>query len=137
MRPRKTDRHLPACVYRKHGAYWHVKAGKWTRLGDDLGEALQAYAKIASPTRNGMDGLMKLWLQGIKVKPGTYRVYELSANRIAKVFAEFTPAQIKPRDVAEWLAHEAKHPAQANRLRNVLKLAMTKAVLLGMAASIE
>jgi len=27
MRQRKVDRHLPPCVYQKHGAYWLVRAG--------------------------------------------------------------------------------------------------------------
>lgn len=35
-RPRKSDKHLPKCVYEKHGAYYYVKAGKWTRLAADL-----------------------------------------------------------------------------------------------------
>lgn len=49
-RPRKTDTHLPRCVYHKHGAYWLVKAGKWTRLGDTLTEALAEYGRrIESP----------------------------------------------------------------------------------------
>ena len=134
MRPRKKDRHLPPCVYVKHGAYWHVRAGKWTRLGADLPEALRQYAALAAPhTDSRIAGLLRLWLASIKVAPSTRKLYEQSAKRIANVFAEFEPHQIKPRDVAEWLAAESDKPAWANRLRNVLKLAMDKAVLLDMA----
>lgn len=135
MRPRKSQRHLPPCVYAKHGAYWYVKKGKWERLGTDLGEALRAYAKIASPTKNGMEGLMSRWLESVTptIKPSTLILYRQSAAHIAKVFAEFEPSQITPRVVAEWVAHESKRPAWANRARGVLKRAMDKAVLWGLA----
>ncbi len=35
MRPRKKDRHLPPCMYIKHGAYYLVRKGKWERLDKD------------------------------------------------------------------------------------------------------
>jgi len=137
MRHRKTDRHLPPCVYQKHGAYWYVKSGKWTRLSDDYREALREYSRIASPTKNGMEGLMSRWLQSVTphIKPATLKLYRQSAAHIAEVFAEFDPAQIKPRTVAQWLESEGQKPAWTNRARTVLKLAMDKAVLWGMADS--
>lgn len=137
VRPRKTDRHLPPCVYAKHGAYWLVKAGKWTRLGPatDLAAALREYARLASPQRTAMGGLLTRWLESIegKVKPATLKLYAQSAKRIGDVFAEFDPADIRPRDVARWMAHESTRPAWANRLRTVLKLAMDYAVMMGLA----
>lgn len=53
MRPRKKDRHLPPCMYLKHGAYYLVRKGKWERLGSDFQEALLAYAKIVGGKSNG------------------------------------------------------------------------------------
>ena len=52
-RPRKKDRHLPACVFQRHGAIWYVKRGKWTRLGptSDLAGALAEYARIQAHGR--------------------------------------------------------------------------------------
>jgi integrase len=137
VRPRKKDRHLPPCVYIKHSAYWLVKAGKWTRLGADLPTALREYAKMASTTQNGMDGLLNRWLESITgtVADNTLAAYTQAAKRVKVVFAEFEPAQIKPRDVAEWMTHESKSPSRANLMRTVLKLSMDKAVLMGLADS--
>ena len=94
MRPRKSQRHLPPCVYAKHGAYWYVKKGAWLRLGSELGEALREYARIASPAKNGMEGLMSRWLESVTptVKPSTLILYRQSAAHIGKVFAEFEPS---------------------------------------------
>lgn len=136
VRPRKANRQLPPCVYVKHGAYWHVKKNKWTRLGDDLPEALREYAKLASPTGNGMQGLMTRWLETLTDKsPATLKLYKQAADKIADTFAEFEPRQITPSIVAEWLAHESRTPSWANRQRTALKLAMDKAVLWGLADS--
>ena len=46
MKIRTRDLDLPRCCYRRHGAIWHVRRGKWTRLGVDLKEALAAYARL-------------------------------------------------------------------------------------------
>jgi integrase len=137
VRPRKKDRHLPPCVYIKHAAYWYVKAGKWTRLGADLPSALREYARLASDTKSGMDGLINRWLESIsdKVSANTLSAYTQAAKRVKTVFSEFEPGQIKPRDVAEWMAHESKCPSRANIMRTVLKLALDKAVLMGLADS--
>lgn len=40
-RPRRYDRHLPPRLYHRHGAYWHVVGGRWTRLAADLATALR------------------------------------------------------------------------------------------------
>ncbi|MDV7209853.1 hypothetical protein [Azotobacter beijerinckii] len=53
MRPRKTDRHLPAKVYQKHGAFYYAHQNKWERLGGTLEEALAAYAKKVQATSTG------------------------------------------------------------------------------------
>ena len=54
MRPRKHNKHLPPCVYIKHGAYYYVKAGRWHPLGRDLREALLTYARLASASTSGI-----------------------------------------------------------------------------------
>jgi len=58
-RPRKKDRHLPRCVYHKHGAYWLVRKGKWTKLASDLRGALAAYASIFEAPKGGMAELSR------------------------------------------------------------------------------
>ncbi len=40
MRPRGKDKHLPPCVYHKHGAYFYVKRGIWKPLGSTLTAAI-------------------------------------------------------------------------------------------------
>lgn len=45
-RKRTKDKDLPQRMHRKHGAYWHVKAGKWTRLAG-LDEQVTAFARFA------------------------------------------------------------------------------------------
>ena len=53
MRPRKKDRHLPACMFHRHGAYYYVKHGEWKRLGRDLPDALAQYARMVDSNRRG------------------------------------------------------------------------------------
>jgi len=53
-------RHLPACVYRRHGAYWYVKGGKWTRLGAELPEALSNYAGLLESRKRPWRGAKPL-----------------------------------------------------------------------------
>ena len=60
MRPRKTDRHLPACVYLRHGAYWLVKRGKWTRLGADLATALAEYARTQAHEQGSVPAIIEV-----------------------------------------------------------------------------
>ena len=65
MRPRKTDRHLPPCVYLRHGAYYLVRRGKWTRLAADLPEALKEYARLHAQPSGGMAALIEGAMPGI------------------------------------------------------------------------
>lgn len=46
MRPRKLDSQLPKRVYFRHGAYYHVREGKWTRLGKNLDNAASVLADL-------------------------------------------------------------------------------------------
>lgn len=135
-RPRKKDRHLPACVYQKHGAFYYVKAGKWTKIGDTLPAALTEYARLVEPkVEGGMDPLLNRWLGQIEVKPNTYAQYRLAVDRLKVEMSEFTPAQVRPSTVAQLLDHHRATPNMANRMRSVLKLAFDKAVLWGMCDS--
>jgi hypothetical protein len=46
MRKRHKDTHLPRCIYQRHGAYYLVKKGKWTRLATSLEKSLAIYGLI-------------------------------------------------------------------------------------------
>lgn len=135
MRQRKKDRHLPPCMYFKHGAFWHVRRGKWTRLGTDLQAALHEYARIVAQPADGMaklieDALPEI-LKGRKGKglaPITVKQYTIAARRLQKILAEFTPEQVKPVHVAQLRRKLADKPAVANRTVTVLRLVFEWAV---------
>src|SRR5690606_5883553 len=97
--------HLPACMYQKHGAYYLVRKGKWERLGTDLQDALMLYAKrIAAGTQGGMpdliDRALKHHCTHKKLSPNTVAQYEIAAERLKAIFAEFEPHQVLPKHVA-------------------------------------
>lgn len=124
MRPRKADRHLPPCVYEKHGAYWLVKKGKWTRLGATLSEALLAYAGTIETGGKGMVQLVdKVYAHhSPKLAENTRHSYTLCANKLKTVFADFEPQQIKGKHVAALKLSMADHPSRANHTLSFLKV---------------
>lgn len=130
MRPRKKNRNLPPCVYLKHGAYWFVKKGKWKRLASDLPSALREYARLAAAPESGMIALIdKTWPHIIEgLAPSTVEQYRLAANRLKDILAEFTPEQLRPRDVAAIRDHFRETPNQANRFISYLRNVMNYAV---------
>jgi integrase len=117
-RPRKKDRHLPRCVYHKHGAYWLVRKGKWTKLATDLRGALAAYASIYEVPKGGMAELIEEAFTAIKprLKPATVKQYTQAATRLKKMLSEFAPEQVRPVDAAVVKKGLAKTPNMANRV---------------------
>ena len=132
-RPRKHDRHLPACVYLKHGAYYLVRAGKWTRLGTTLAEALQEYARLIEPPTGSLSALLDQVLAAAsgRVKPTTLHQYQSAAATLRAAFQEFRADQVRPTHVAAFMDHYAGTPNMANRMRSVLKMAFDLAVRTG------
>ena len=133
MRARKKDRHLPACVYRKHGAYWLVKAGKWTRLGKELDDALAAYARIMETPKDSVAHWLDRLLEDIdgRVSPSTREHYKICAGQLRSIFAEFGIAQVEPRHVAQMMDQYRHQPSKANWLRSTLKSAFDLAIRAG------
>lgn len=117
-RPRKKDRDLPACVYRKHGAYWFVRKGKWRRLGVTLSDALEAYAEIVESPRGGMNTLIDDALDAMRgsLKQNTIDQYEMVAKKLKGMLTEFAPDQIKGRHVAAIRKALKKTPNWANQV---------------------
>jgi len=137
MRPRKQDRHLPACMYLKHGSYWLVKKGKWTNLGSDYSEALQEYARLqAQPAvrKNSMpeliDKVLDVHLKG-KAK-STRNGYTRLAERLKTILAEFEPAQVKPKHIAAIKTSLAAIPSQANTSLSILRVIFNYALEWGL-----
>lgn len=130
MRARTKDKHLPPCVYLKHGAYWLVKKGKWERLGKDLAEALTAYAKLTAAPKGGMADLIDDALPGIlhgKAK-ATKEQYNVAARQLKKIFQEFAPQQVKGKHVAKMKQAGRGNPNMFNRRLSVLRMVFDYAV---------
>lgn len=130
MRPRKKDRHLPPCVYFKHGTHWYVKAGKWVDIGADLPLALAEYARRIGEPKGGMPALIDEVIE--HVLPGlalnSRRQYVGAARVLKRKLAEFSPEQVKSRHVAAIKRDLSKTPNMANRCLSVLRIVFAWAV---------
>lgn len=133
MRPRKKDRHLPACMYQKHGAYYLVRKGKWERLGTDLQAVLMIYAKrMSAGSKGGMpdliDRALKHHCEHKKLRPNTVEQYEIAAERLKTIFAEFEPGQVLPKHVAAVKMDLAGTPNMCNRILSFLRIVFNYAL---------
>lgn len=127
MRPRKKDRHLPPCVYHRHGAYWFVKKGVWTRLGKELPRDI---ALTASRPRTAMGALIDAAMATIKptVSISTYSNYKVAAERLKYVFESFAPHQLTTADIWEFRDGWAGTPNMTNRCLSLLTQVLNYAV---------
>jgi site-specific recombinase XerD len=132
MRPRKKDRHLPKCLYKRHGGYYLVKGGVWEPLGRDLAAALAEYGRRHADVPKGLlDRLIDDAFEHIKTrptvkgKPISQSTAEQYAERVAKIkhlLRFFTaPQQIKPKDVAKIKVLLQATPNMANQVLSVLR----------------
>lgn len=135
MRPRKKDRHLPACMYQKHGAYYLVRKGKWVRLGTDFQASLAEYAMLLD--KHSMGGMPKLIDDALEhmrtrmkpaLKANTLKQYEAAAERLKETFADFEPREVLQRHVVALKLHMADTPNMANRVISVLRSVFTYAL---------
>lgn len=124
MRPRKKNRHLPACVYLSHGKYFYVKKNKWQPLGSDLQTALRRYAEIHGDQPQGMTQLIESALPTIirAKSANTRRQYESISAKLKDIFREFSPKDVKPSDIAELKKAYAEKPNMGNRMLSLLRL---------------
>jgi integrase len=129
-RRRKTDRHLPPCVYFKHGRYWYVKVGKWHDLGTDMAAALADYARRVSEPKGGMPALIERVYahHSPKIAPSTRAQYRVAADALKAALREFAPEQVKGRHVAAIKAAGAGTPNMTNRKLSFLRLVFSYAV---------
>lgn len=128
MRPRKRDRHLPPCVYFKHGTHWYVKAGKWVALGERVPDALAAYGRLVAAPTGGMVALLdEVFNQGAWAE-NTRLQYRYAANVLKRKLAAFSPEQVKSKHVAAIKQSMRKTPNMANRVLSFLRLTFAYAV---------
>lgn len=137
MRPRGRDKHLPSCVYLRHGRYWYVKRGKWHDIGTTLQGALAEYARIIAPPIGGCDELLNRTLEKSKetVKPNTYAQYKVACAKLKPILAEFTPDLVESQHIAAILDHLRETPNMANRLLTFLRLAFANGLTWGLCRS--
>lgn len=123
MRPRKKDKHLPPCVFLKHGAYWYVKGGKWKRLGAELHAALEEYARIHKIKSGGMAELIESALpficQGKAVS--TAKKYRGTATFLQEVLKNYTPHTVTQRTVVAIRRELVSQSSVCNRTISVLR----------------
>lgn len=133
-RRRKHDRHLPANMQRKHGAFYFVRSGKWLRLATDYGAALTLYAKlIGAPTTVATvkDAMWSAIEQGRTRKhkdplaDSTLASYRHSAARLEPVFGHLALADLDADEVTRYVI--AQGTVQANRDKALLSIAYTHA----------
>lgn len=127
MRPRKKDRHLPRCVYFKHGAYWLVKGGKWERLGAELPARFST--RIAT-RRTDFSDLIDAAMKGITaaVAPNTRRSYTTAAEMLKRSFANIPPATLTEGDVWDFRDMHANIPNMTNHCLTLLRQICSYAV---------
>ena len=130
MRPRKKDRELPACVYFRHNAYFYVKGGKWHPLGRDKRLALEEHARLVTQPKGGIAELIEQALPHILhgLAAGTVKQYKTAARKLQRIFIEFAPQEILPKDVARMKRELSGTPNMTNRLITVLRLVFDYAV---------
>ena len=121
MRPRKTDRHLPACMYRRGPSYYFVRHGKWENLGKDYVQALLEYARLTNPRAStGMAALIDKVLDYIDPAKArnTMLQYRAAGEQLKSMLAEFEPNQVLPRHVAGIKVH-MQHMPNSEELANL------------------
>src|SRR5262245_23730126 len=116
-RPRKKDKHLPPCVYFRHGGYYHVKAGNWTLLARDLPSALHEYGRRFSERSGGLDAHIDRAMLVVckEVAANTSKQYHQAAAELKHMLGNIPdPADLKPRDVVAVKRQLADTPNYAN-----------------------
>lgn len=129
-RPRMKDKHLPRGVYLRHGAYFHVRKGRWENIGKDLRTALARYAANMEEPVGGMPDLIDAALSHIShsLAKNTQKAYKSASRRLKIAFAEFAPDQVKPKHVAALKASMISRQSFANTCLTTLRLIFAYAV---------
>lgn len=122
-RRRKSDKHLPRRVYRRHGAYYYAETGgKWHRLAKDYPGALRALAALVKSDNPPVtvDTLIARYEVEVLAKKAerTRQTRAQEFRQVRAVFGKMHPADIEPADVFKfWLGRgqieQAKHEIRA------------------------
>lgn len=135
-RPREKRSGLPECVYKKHGAYYFVKGGKWTRLGTTEQEMYKALAQLKGEVKGepGMKRLFDRYEKEVLAKKHqkTKDVQEAQLVLLRKIFERMEPGAVLPKHIAQYLDKRgATAPVAANREIALLSHVFKKAIRWG------
>lgn len=137
-RRRSVNKHLPANMQLKHGAYYFVKAGKWTRLGDSYGMALVEYARIVGERDSVAKVKDALWgaIEQARTRKhkapaseATLASYRHCASRLERVFGHLALDDVTPEMVVRYVVNGGT--VQHNRDKALLSIAYTYARVMG------
>jgi integrase len=126
-------------MLQRHGAYYFVRAGRWTRLAPDYGTALLKYAELVGsrPQMTTIKDAVWAYIEFRRTsrskKPiaeSTLENYRYSAANICAVFGHLALGDLEKEMVARYLI-EASAPVQANRDKSLLSAAYSYASLIG------
>lgn len=130
-RPRKAKGPYPPCFYSKHGAFYLVRANKWTRLGTDLAASLAEYGRlVGEASKGGMPKMVEDFYGRLPktLAATTRQQYRYAADTLKRKTAEFEPHDIKPKHVAAIKQSMAATPNMANRVMSFLSQVFADAV---------
>lgn len=125
---------LPRWMHFKHGRYYLVRSNKWQPLARNLHDALVEYARLTAQSGGGeFQDLIDRALADMKkvVGQSTFKNYMTCSRRVVEAFAEFSPSQIKPKHIAQFLDDNRETPSMANLLRAFLRGVFVRAVRWG------
>lgn len=117
----------------RHGAYYFVRSGKWTRLAKDYGPALVKYADIVGSPVTVQTVKDAVWgyIEHRKgeLSPATVEGYRWSAANLDAVFGRIALADMTQPMVYRYLSDA--RTVQANRDKALLSAAFTHARNMG------
>lgn len=139
-RRRKTDKHLPARVYLRHGAYYLVDYnGRWIRLGATVSDMYAELGRLTTPptVKTMADLLHRYRMEVLPAKAAkTQKDNARSLDRLTAVFGRMRPSEVRPVDIYAYRDKRSqKGKTAANRDLEVLKHAFTKGIEWGAVAS--
>lgn len=127
-------RTLPPRLHRKHGAYYYVRAHKWTRIGTDYGQALRTWAEWEGQAASSLRTVAQLLAQYVednrrRLQASTVRSYQDSMRMLLPVFGRVAVEDVKREHVYEYVRRRGT--VSANRERALLSAAYTWALNAG------
>ena len=127
-RTRRKDKDLPVRMHRKHGAFWHKRGAKWTRLAD-LSDSVTAFARYAQIEAGGQERSLQAAINQFhtdhlpKLAERTQADYRQACDVLAAWAGHMDVEQITGQHVRK-LLHEYPSAGRANKIVAVLSSIM-------------